>query len=135
METSCDFTRFLLKICLLYMASAAFFMWDFLCSQEGNGASPGPCVGQPDQAQTLPVPVSPQQRQEGDWHLQGEEGCLCFKQEGCGWSAGEAAQGESNAPAGSEALQEAWANPEAAEWWTDSRRQRHAGLCTDGGNS
>lgn len=111
-------------------------MWGFLLPrrQEGNGASPGPCTGQPDQAPAR-VPCRPQQHKEGGRRVQAEEGRLCCKQEERGRRAGEAAQGEGDTPAGPAAVQEAWAHPEAAERRTDSRRQRHAALCTDGGNS
>lgn len=80
-------------------------MWDFLLPrrQKGNGASPSPCAGQPDQAPTL-VPASSQQHHEGGRRSQAEEGRLRFEQEEHGGLAGAAAQGESNASAGSEAV-------------------------------
>lgn len=101
--------------------------------QEGNCASPGAGAGRPDQA-PAPIPASPWQRQEWGGSVPAEEMRLCFEQEERGRGAGAAAQGESDTPAGSEAVQEARADPEAAERWTDSGRQRHAGLAADGGN-
>lgn len=46
----------------------------------------------------------------------------CVQQEERGWCAGEAAQGQINTPAGSEAVQTAWVDPEAKDRRTVSRR-------------
>ena len=102
--------------------------------QEGDGASPGAGAGQPDQAQAV-VPDLPQQHQEGGrGRVQAEEGGLCVEPEEHERRAGEAAQGEAHTLAGSEAVQEARVNPEAAERRILSRGQRHAGPRSDGGD-
>lgn len=118
-----------------FILDAALLMWDLLlpCRQEGHRACPGPSAGQPHQTSTH-VADPRQQLKDSGWLAQGEEGRLCIKQEEFGRGAGEAVHTESDTPAGSEAVQEAWADLETAERRTDSGRQRHAGLSTDGGN-